>query len=248
MEKELAHFFWHGEISKLESNCIKSFVKNNFNVKLWSYTNIKIDGAESCDARLILPEEHLTKYQQNFSNKIMGPSLAAFGDAFRYDVIYKYGGWWFDTDCYCLVDQIKFRELREGRDLVAGFEYSNYIASGIFYAKKRAAKILVNNLNKVCEKYNYNFPGWGAIGPRLFTETFLHANHPSVLILPPYVFYAILWNEMNLFLKKERLQEAKERIKDSYITHVWNTLFKNLNIDKNNPEEGSLLYELYNKQ
>jgi hypothetical protein len=53
---------------------------------------------------------------------------------------------------------------------------------------------------------------------------------------------------MNLFLKKERLQEAKERIKNSYITHVWNTLFKNLNIDKNNPEEGSLLHELYNKQ
>lgn len=248
MDKELAHFFWHGELSKLEPTCIKSFVKNNFKVKVWSYTNIKIEGAESCDARLILPEKDLTKYRQTFSNKIVGPSLAAFGDAFRYNVTHKEGGWWFDTDCYCLLDQSKFKELREGRDVVSAYESVTHIACGAFYVNKKASTILVNNLNKICEAHNYNFPVWGAIGPRLFTETFIHIKHPSVLLLPPNVFYAIRWNEMNLYVKKEKLQEAKERIKNSYITHIWNTIFKDRGIDKNNPEQGSLLHELYNKQ
>jgi len=247
MEKELAHFFWHGEISKLESSCIKSFVRNNFKVKVWSYTNIQIEGTESCDARLILPEDHLTKYQQTFINKPTGPSLAAFGDAFRYNVVQKESGWWFDTDCYCLVDQSKFKELREGRDVVAGYESHNLISSAIFYVNKKNSDILVNSLNVMCEKYNYNFPGWGAIGPRLFTETFLNANHPSVLILPTSAFYAIHYSKIDLFLKKEKLQEAKEIIKNSYTTHIWNTILKQNNLNKNNAEEGSLLYYLYNK-
>ena len=69
--KEIANMFWHGELSKLETMCIKSFVKNGFDVKLWSYNNLKVDGAESCDARLILSEEHLTKYKQQLSLKLL---------------------------------------------------------------------------------------------------------------------------------------------------------------------------------
>jgi mannosyltransferase OCH1-like enzyme len=58
-KKEIANLFWHGELTMLEITCIKSFVQQGFHTKLWSYNNLSVDGAESCDASLVLPKEKL---------------------------------------------------------------------------------------------------------------------------------------------------------------------------------------------
>ena len=100
MNIEYANFFWHGaSLSLQEYICISSFVKNGFKVRVYSYNNLTIpEGAELSDASEILPVTDLRKYTQAG----MSGNLAAFSDAFRYHLIDKRGGWWFDTDVICL--------------------------------------------------------------------------------------------------------------------------------------------------
>ena len=34
------------------------------------------------------------------------PAIAQHADIFRYHLLYKYGGWWVDTDVYCLTGNL----------------------------------------------------------------------------------------------------------------------------------------------
>ena len=107
MKKIIAHFFWHGNLSLYEYSCIGSFVKNDFDVIVWSYDKLLLPpGAKNKDANDVLSKELLFKFEMPKGN--LG-SIAAFSDLFRLEVIKKFGGWWFDTDCICIKDQKFFQ-------------------------------------------------------------------------------------------------------------------------------------------
>lgn len=251
-KKEIAHLFWHGELTKLEEICVKSFVKNGFDTKIWSYTGIEIDGAESCDARLVLPEEDLTKYKQRHfkitdGSKESYSTLAAFSDAFRWNVISKFGGWWFDTDAYCLKHESEFKKLRGDKQLIAGVQDHKEpsINSGIFYANKVTGSKLVNHLNKVCDEHNYIFDEWGAIGPLLISD-FIQEFELYDCVVTTDKFYSIEYNQFNYFANPKLKNISKSLIKDSYVAHIWHSQLGLHNIDKNNPPKDSLLEDFYN--
>ena len=247
--KEVAHLFWHGELTNLEKTCIQSFVKQGFDTKIWSYTNIQVDGAESCDARLVLPEEHLTKYKyQHYSSNGSTDiaSMAAFSDAFRYNVISKFGGWWFDTDCYCLKPATEFEKLRRNKPFVAGIESYDQpvVNSAVFYANANSSTLLVNRLNELCEQNNYSFNTWGTIGPMLISDV-VQDNNLTNYILDPEYFYSINYTQIEYFIEPTLLKEANVLIGNSYVTHIWHSkLMINLE-DINNPPANTLLSELY---
>jgi hypothetical protein len=240
--KEIANFFWTGELSELEIRCIKSFVQKNFHVKLWSYENLKVDGAESCDASLVLPKNDLTKYKQRRGDSNLQETSSAFSDAFRFNLINKFGGWWFDTDCFCLKSAEDFYELRKGKSIVAGLESLGYpyVGSAAFYANNKVCNLFINELEKTCTEYNYNFPLWGLIGPLLITKV-VHDNKLYNEVLLHDCFFSIDFRRCDLFLKSDLNKLAKSYIKESYLTHVWHSsgLYKNM-------EKGSLLNELIN--
>jgi hypothetical protein len=251
MNKEIANLFWHGELTEFERVCIKSFVKQGFHTKIWSYTNIQVDGAESCDARLVLPEEHLTKYkQQHFEvkdgSKESHSSLAAFSDAFRWNVLNKFGGWWFDADCYCLKSSEEFKTLRENKPFISGLQEhgSPTVACGAFYANQQISTKLVERLNSLCKIYDYNFPEWGMIGPLLISDIVQNENLQH-LILSVESFYSIEASSTNYYIDPSLKNSAKSLIVDSYLTHIWHSKLNLTNIDKNNPPENSLLKEFY---
>jgi hypothetical protein len=249
--KEIAHLFWHGELTKLEETCIKSFIKNGFDTKIWSYTGIQIEGAEACDARLVLPEENLNKYKQrhfevNDGSKKFYSSMAAFSDAFRWNVVNKFGGWWFDTDCYCLKPAEEFTKLRENKPLVACIQNHECpsINSGVFYADKNTCSKLVERLNQICDYCNYNFPEWGLIGPMLISSV-VQNNNLENHILTTDNFYSIEYNQFDFFINPDSKELAKSYIKDSFICHIWHSQLSLHNVDKNNPLRQSLLDEFY---
>lgn len=251
MSKEIAHIFWHGELTELEKTSVKSFVKNGFITKLWSYTGLQVDGAESCDARLILPEENLLKYKQrHFENKDSSKyysSLAAFSDAFRWNVIRKFGGWWFDADCYCLKPESEFAKLRKDAPIIAGLQdhRSPSVNSGVFYANETVSQLLCEELDMLCDAFEYNFDNWGMIGPELIS-TVIQKNRLTDYIQPIDKFYAIAHSDFNDFIEPEQKIIAKCKIADSYVTHIWHSKLECYNVDKNNPPVNSLLYEFYN--
>lgn len=251
MNKEVAHLFWHGEISKLEKICIQSFAKMGFDTKIWSYTGIEIDGAESCDARLVLPEENLSLYkQQHFSDtngsKQFYCSMAAFSDAFRWNVVNKFGGWWFDADCFCLKPAEEFTKLREGKQIVACLQDHECpsINSGAFYADYNTSLLLVERLNNLCKQYNYNFNEWGVIGPLLISNV-IQDNNLLEHVVSIENFYSIESNQFNYFIDPNLKETAKSYITNSYVSHIWHSKLGLHNIDKNNPPNESLLKEFY---
>jgi len=239
--KEIANFFWHGDLSLFEIKCIQSFVKAGFHAKLWSYTNLQIDGVESCDARLVLPETDLTRYSQYNENITDSThcSIAAFSDAFRYTLLRDYDGWWFDTDCYCLKNASDFIKLRENRSIVTGFQIDGTIGSAAIHLSKNIATNAVSLLNQTCVENDYNVP-WGSIGPGI-TKHMIEEYDVHNEVLEHQHFYSIHYNEMHLFCEKQFFAEGIRRIKNSYLTHIWDTFIKINNVDKNNPPIGSLL-------
>jgi hypothetical protein len=242
--KEIANFFWTGELSECEILCIKSFVQKGFHTKLWSYENLKVDGAESCDASLVLPKEDLTKYKQISPDyrpdEKSVDTAAAFSDAFRYYVINKFGGWWFDADCYCLKSAEDFYELRKDKSIIAGLQSLVDIASGVIYADNKISKLLVDELEKTCNKYNYNFPDWAMIGPKLISKV-IHDNILYNVSLNNKFFYSIQYEHQDYYFKSDLNKLAKSCITESYLTHIWH--IRDLNKKK---EKGSLLDEFFN--
>lgn len=251
MNKEIANLFWHGKLTKFEQVCIQSFVKQGFRTKIWSYDNIKVDGAESCDARLVLPEENLFKYKQQFLDPEFGkgkdyPSLAAFSDAFRWNVVNKFGGWWFDTDVYCLKPAEEFFKLRENKPLVAGLQNDGCpsVNSAIFYADEKTSLKLINYFDELCLKYNYSFSEWGVIGPTLITNMIQNEDLINYVVDTEY-FYSIEGHQFRCFIDPALKEYAKSLIVDAYVTHIWNSQLTLHNVDKNNPTEQSLLKDFY---
>jgi hypothetical protein len=240
--KEIANFFWIGQLSESEIKCIESFVQKRFHAKIWSYNNLKVDGAESCDASLVLPETDITKYRQRTPDAKSTETLTAFSDVFRYHVINKFGGWWFDADCYCLKSAEDFYELRKGKSLVVCLESLGYpyIGSAAFYIDNKICKLFINELEKTSINYNYNFPAWGIIGPQLITKV-VHDNKLYNDVLIHNKFYSIEYEKCDLFTKFNLNKLAKSYIKESYLTHIWHSSSL-----KKNMEKGSLLDELFN--
>jgi mannosyltransferase OCH1-like enzyme len=247
MNREIANFFWYGELSKFEKACITSFVKNNFEVYLWSYNNLSVPGAISRDAKEIFPEEDVFKYKINSSvYDSKHASIAIFSDIFRYKILELYGGWWFDSDCYCLKDQNEFKKLRDKKKLVLGLESVGYLAgNGLIWADKSVSTIISNNAEKLCKDLNYQIPYWGITGPGLVTETAIKLNLESS-ILPINYFFSIQINQDYLYTDPKHIEFAKSLIKDSFVTHIWKIRWKSRNIDKNNPPTNTLLYEFVN--
>lgn len=237
--KEIANFFWLGELSQFEIVCINSFVKSGFYVRLWSYNNITLPGVESCNAELVLPYENISLYKQKHHNGKEETSTA-FSDAFRFNLINKFEGWWFDTDCYCLKSAEDFYQLRKNKKFVSCLEslVHPFVGSAAFYSDKKYSKLLIDELEKTCLEYNYEFPVWGMIGPRLITN-FVHKYNLYDDLLNQSNFFSIGFEEYKLFLEKESRPLAKCLISDSYISHIWHST-----IDLNLIEKDSLLDDL----
>jgi hypothetical protein len=91
---------WVGPMNELVYACLTSFVSVGHPVHLYSYGDI-LDaplGVRIFSADDIVSEKIL---QRNVKGEGRG-SYAAFSDLFRLSLLYKLGGWWVDTDVYCM--------------------------------------------------------------------------------------------------------------------------------------------------
>lgn len=245
MQDNTAHFFWHGKISPLERSCILSFKNHGFNPVIWGYDQIDIPNVEYRNAKEILTIDHLKKYSQY--NKTS--NLSAFSDVFRINLINKYRGWWFDTDCYCLKDIDEFNTHIDNRPIILGSQDEDIVACGVVKCNdKNISELLLKKLNKKLTKHNNHVPRWGDIGPYLFTEVIneLNLNHH---ILKPDYFYPVHYDDFRLLVDSSQNEYVKERCNNSFIIHLWNEMLVKYKIDKfKYPDSGSFLYDIYGDQ
>jgi hypothetical protein len=247
MNKEIAHFFWHGELSKFEYGCILSFVKAGFDVNVWSYTNIKVEGVTSRNAAELLDESLLYKIFHHFNERTSEhSSLAAFSDLFRFKVLSAYGGWWFDTDCICIRSSDQFKLLRGDKNLIVGLEDKNRLAvNSVIYSNKEIASKLFKKAESLVIDKNYALSYWGEIGPVFISQFALDENLFDSM-LPTHNFFQIANDQHRVFIEND-INYAMQILKHSYVTHVWTSRWKEFGINKNNLPTNSVVYYLLNQ-
>ena len=144
-----ANFFWEGVLTNYEVASINSFVNNNFEVNLWTYSQNSFSKMSKevkiKDASEILPINLLSSLNQNFQKA----NYSSFSNLFRYRLLNVYGGWWFDTDCFCLKNVSEFKNIISGREYVLGLERKNYVGSAVMYfTETDLLENIENQLNK----------------------------------------------------------------------------------------------------
>ena len=240
-----ANFFWEGILTNYEAASINSFVNNNFTVNLWTYGNKSFPKlskkVQIKDATEILPIKLLNSLNQNFQKA----NYSSFSNLFRYKLLDVYGGWWFDTDCFCLKKVEEFEGIISGQEYVLGLERENYVGSAVMYFKE-------NNLLKNIEdeayrliKKNNNKLKWGEIGPDLITEIVISKGLINNMMEPEF-FFPISPNEISkLFTSNTKI--INDNITDkALVCHTWNEMFRKYNINKTIfPPKDSFLFNQF---
>lgn len=248
--KEIANFFWHGTLPNLQKSAINSFIQNGFDVRIWSYTPYTLNGVKTLDANLILPQSDIGKYTQ-LDPAGKTDTLALFSDLFRFKILAKEEGWWFDTDCFCLKPVKAFKDLKVKigkRDFLCGYhkigESDQITGSSVLYSNSSTAQKIVEIIEELLIKHSNNFSEWGLLGPTL-VNNFTSTTNRIDRRLPVEYFYELHWNEVAEFNSAKKVTSAMRRVKNSYVTHVWNSSAERL--ENENVEIGSFLYNLIDK-
>jgi len=100
------NFFWDGKpLTRFDNLNIKSFLINNHKVNIFTYNSKSFDHLKHknlniTDANEILPKDKVFYYQGNGDCPLN--SIGGFSDIFRYELLFKYGGWYVDFDTTCI--------------------------------------------------------------------------------------------------------------------------------------------------
>src|ERR1019366_8799396 len=91
--------FWSGTLSPYETSCLASFIKNGYEVVLYSFEEIRDlpDDVQRADARKIVDRSYLDRFITNRATNV-----AAFSSYFRYLMFLKTDLCWTDTDIFML--------------------------------------------------------------------------------------------------------------------------------------------------
>ncbi len=234
----IANFFWEGSaLGPLETGCIASFLKSGFRVCVYSYRNLSVPlGVKLCDASDILPEVNLTKYCQAGKKG----NLAAFSDAFRYSLLERRGGWWFDADMLCLENSGKFEALLSLKRpaFCAGFEDGEHINGAALYAAdSEVLRALMSNLG-AC---GFTFD-WGEIGPKLLTRVVALLDLRRV-VEPPGTFYPIHFRDFTNLYDPAQREWCEGKVAGALAVHLWNEVRSRLAVPATLlPPAGSFLH------
>ena len=234
-----ANFFWGGSLTAYEISNMLSFYEKGFSVNVWSYENLSLPQEFTLkNAELILPYEQLNKFKQNFQKS----NMSSFSNLFRYELLMKESGWWFDSDCICIKTAEEFVNLASDKPFVLGLENDNLVGSSVMYINdKEVVKFLLDEINQRISDNNYNF-FWGEIGPYLITDVFIKNILFDKAINRSYFFSIEPENFYKLFNPKSR-QYVEEQLINSFVCHSWNEMFRKFDISKEKlPPKNSYLY------
>lgn len=237
-KKVIANFFWDkSQISLFEYCFLKSFLKNNFQVIVYSFEKIKLPPKIKLkDASKILNKKEMNK----FIHQGKKGCAAAFSDKFRIELMKRGKGWWFDMDVLCLKKASKFQIL-EKSDFIAGLETPNYINNAVL---RITNKDLIEEILREIKNIGYKIK-WGDIGPKLITKI-IKKNNYFEKALDKQFFYPIDFKNYNYLLLPRYYEVAKKLCKKSFAIHNYNQILNRFGIPKNIlPPKGSYLHEKF---
>lgn len=227
------NMFWIGdELSNLELLSIKSHLKVGHKVFLWCYEKIKNvpDGVIFKNAAEILEKKDIFSYQIGEGKG----SFSACSNLFRYRLIYKYGGWWSDTDVVVL------KKFNFDKPYVFASERTrNFFCvptTCVFKCEKNSG--VMGYCLKTAENINKEDLEWSTIGPKLLSKA-VFDNWLEDYVLSPECFCPINWFDA----EKDPLVEKFPNTDNAYAIHMWHEMWRRKKIDKNAKFNKNCLFE-----
>jgi cytochrome P450 len=228
VEAAIVNMFWHGGPLPLYAwPCIRSFVDQGHTVRLYAYGPLEMPpGVLAADARAILPSEEIGRCK----------SIEAFGDVFRYELLFREGGWWADVDVVCLTDRLpeaRYAWAEEEPGVINGAILKFPLGEPIVAELAMKARALARHVKT-----------WGAAGPRLLSDV-LRSFEPGETAGSTSAFYPLHWLDAPQLLLPKSRSEIRRRTRDAMFLHLWASTFKDIGIDVNAaPPAGSFMHEL----
>ncbi len=222
---------WIGtELSAMERMCINSFLRNGHRFHLFVYSDVKNIPAGTVvkDGEEVLPASAIFRYRDN-------GSYSGFSNFFRYELLWKYGGWWVNLDTICL------RPFQFADDYVIGSEPvaagGSHPISGVIKAPAHSA--LMQYLTEVCRGKDRASLSWGETGPKLVAEAI------GRLSLEDHVqasdaFCPVGWYDWDQVIEPEPPITLGA---PSVAIHLWNEMWRRHGRDKNAVYHPECLYE-----
>jgi len=231
--------FWaYGNFSQLELLCVNSFVKQNYDVSVWSYDLIENlpTGASLRDANEILPEEGVFTYKNG--------SVAAFANLFRYTLLMQHGGLYVDTDVIALRDAALIPEhpfLVTERTTTAN---ALKINNNVIHCPHPAPGCIIDLAQAMASRFPIEQMEWGDTGPKLLTV--LHQAYPrlSYPLMPPEFANPINWWNCPETLLNSECAVPKE----ATFLHCFNQIWRQKGVEKNNPFPSGSMMALLTQQ
>jgi cytochrome P450 len=220
--------FWHGgPLPPYAWPCLCSFIERGHAVRLYAYEPLETPrGVLLADARTILSIEEIARYH----------GIEAFADAFRYELLFREGGWWADVDVLCLTERLPeatYAWAEEEPGVVNNAILKFPKAEPLFAELATRARTLAQQVKP-----------WGATGPRLLSAA-LRALEPADKAGSSSAFYPLHWLEAPQLLMPRYRSAIRQRIKDVTFLHLWASALKDIGISPNDePPPGSFMHDL----
>jgi hypothetical protein len=195
------HMFWaYGDLRRLETIAVSSFLKNGYHLNIWTYGEISNAprGANLRNARDVLPEKMV------FLNR--RGSYASFSDLFRYTVLNTIGGLYSDTDViaitpapelptvpFLVTERTRDSIQRKIKNLLNRNHISQKINNNIIFNPSPRKGNIVDLAFAFSERFPKQEINWPELGPDLMTAiTQIYQNH-EYKIMPPNFANSIDW-------------------------------------------------------
>jgi Glycosyltransferase sugar-binding region containing DXD motif len=221
--------FWHGRpLSRIERLSMTSFLRNGHPVELYAYDEPAgvPAGVRVRDASEILPRDALFMHKRR-------NSIAHFADWFRYELLFKRGGLWSDTDMVCL------QPFDYPNPVVFAWQDDQYLNNAVLGLP--AGDALAKWLASACEHPNRMLPyddfdtrlrkvtrwlkgrgreyvRWGDTGPYGLTSAARHLGYLEHA-LPQWHFYPVTFENHRVLFESGTMT-----FNGSRAVHIWNQL------------------------
>jgi hypothetical protein len=219
---EPVQMLWIGPtLPLLERTCVQSFLDAGHTVYMYTYEYVAgmPDNVVHRNAATILPQSQIFTYMQGSGRG----SYAAFANLFRYKMLLDNGGWWVDSDVFCVRPwdfEARFVFCREPSN-------PQLIHNGII--KAPAGAPVMQHLYTAAKAHDHNKLHWGQTGSELMTQaarTFPVINKHAVAA---ETFCPIHWIRMPTAV----MHPPKTLPENTCGVHLFQEMWRRRNLDRN---------------
>lgn len=233
--------FWSGPPpNAIAQLALRSFVHHGHAVNLFTYDPQDALARHVPGGVTVRPADEVLP-RAIYDECLARSEVRYFSDIFRYAALYRFGGWWIDTDVV-LLRPLPAVERYFFCAQWGGIESGHLLVGDVLHAPKGSTHMLsMYRMSLASLRCDGGDRSFGAVGPKLLTHYVLAGAHELKRhVFSPTLFNTIDWSEIDLYLKPDR--DAWELVSDGRVVglHLWNKIWGECGATLGDAQPGSV--------